>query len=145
MDKTILNIFKVISLIFIALAVIFQVMVLVKGEEGVIGTGILDYYIRLSYVAVAIAGVLALAFPIYFMIQNPKDLLKVVGGIAVLAIIGVVCYAIAENAFNIAQLEKLKTTSDISRYVGASLYFTYFLGGIAVLSIVFSGISGMFK
>jgi hypothetical protein len=42
-------------------------------------------------------------------------------------------------------LEKLKTTSDISRYVGAYLYFTYFLGGIAVLSIVFSGISGMFK
>lgn len=144
MDKTILTIFKIISLIFIVLAVIFQIMVLVKGD-GVIGTGVLDYYIRLSYVAVAIAAVLALGFPLYFMLQNPKDLLKIAGGIVVLVAIGFVCYSIADNTFNIAQLEKLKTTADISRYVGASLYFTYFLGGIAVLTIIFSGISGLFK
>jgi len=145
MDKTILTIFKVISLIFIALAVIFQIVVLVKGEDGVVGTGILDYYIRLSYVAVAIAAVLALAFPLYFMLQNPKDLLKIAGGIVVLVAIGFVCYSIADNTFNIAQLEKLKTTADISRYVGTSMYFTYFLGGIAVITIIYSGISGMFK
>lgn len=145
MDKTILTIFKIISLIFIGLAAIFQVIVLLKGDDGVIGTGILDYYIRLSYVAVAIAAILALAFPLYFMIQNPKDLIKIVGGIAVLAVIGFICYSIADNTFNIAQLEKLKTTSDVSRMVGASLYFTYFLGGIAVLSVIFSGISGLFK
>jgi len=145
MDKTILTIFKVISLIIIALAVILQVMVLVKGEDGVLGTGILDYYIRLSYFALAIAGILALAFPVYFMIQKPKDLLKVVGGIAILAIIGVACYSIADNSFDIAKLEKLKTTADISQYVGASIYFTYFLGGIAVLSIIFSEFSSLFK
>jgi len=144
MDKTILTIFKIISLIFIVLAVIFQIMVLVKGD-GVIGTGVLDYYIRLSYVAVAIAAVLALGFPLYFMLQNPKDLLKIAGGIVVLVAIGFVCYSIADNTFNIAQLEKLKTTADISRYVGTSMYFTYFLGGIAVITIIYSGISGMFK
>jgi len=145
MDKTILTIFKVISLIFIALAVIFQIVVLVKGEDGVIGTGILDYYIQLSYVAVGIAAVLALAFPLYFMIQNPKDLLKIAGGIAILFVMGFICYSIADNTFNIAQLEKLKTTADISKFVGASLYFTYVLGGLAILSVVFSGISGLFK
>ncbi len=145
MDKTILTIFKVISLIFIALAVIMQIMVLIKGDDGVLGTGILDYYIRLSYVAVAIAAIMALAFPMYFMIQNPKDLLKIVGGIAILAVIGFICYSIADNTFNIAQLEKLKTSADVSRYVGASLYFTYFLGGLAILSVIFSGISGLFK
>ena len=45
MDKTILNVFKIVSLILIALAVILQAVVLIKGEDGLIGSSILDNYI----------------------------------------------------------------------------------------------------
>jgi hypothetical protein len=145
MDKTILNIFKIVSLILIALAVILQAIVLIKGEEGLIGSSILDNYIRLAYVALIICGFLAILFPILFMVQNPKNALKMLIGIVGFVVIGFICYSIASNNFNVVQLETLKTTAEISQIVGAALYFTYIIGGISVITIIFSGVSGLFK
>lgn len=145
MDKTILNIFKIVSLVLIALAVVFQAIVLVKGEDGLIGNSILDNYIRLAYVALIICSVLAILFPILFMVQNPKNALKMLAGLVGFVIIGFICYSIASNSFNVVQLETLKTTAKTSQMVGAALYFTYIIGGIAVVTILFSGLSGLFK
>ncbi len=145
MDKTILNIFKAISLILIALAVILQIIVLIKGEDGLVGSSVLDNYAYLAYVALGIAAILAILFPIIFMIQNPKNALKVLIGIAGLVVIGFICYSIASNSFDIVKLEELETTADISKLVGGALYFTYIVGGLAVVSIIFSGIAGLFK
>jgi nucleoside phosphorylase len=52
---------------------------------------------------------------------------------------------LASNSFNIVQLEELKSTAEVSKAVGAALYFTYIVGGLAVVSIIFSGIAGLFK
>ncbi len=145
MDKTILNVFKIITLVLIVLAVILQIIVLIKGEEGLIGSSVLDNYAILAYVSLGIAALLALIFPIIFMIQNPKNLIKILIGIGGLVIIGFICYSIADNTFDIVKLEELKTTADVSRSVGAALYFTYIVGGLAVISIIFSGIAGIFK
>lgn len=145
MDKTILNVFKIISLILIALAVVLQVVVLIKGEEGLIGNSILDNYIRLAYVALIITVVLAILFPLIFIVQNPKNALKILGSLVVLVVLGFICYSVATNTFNIVQLENLETTAETSKMVGGALYFTYIVGGLAVVSIIFSGISGLFK
>jgi len=145
MDKTILTVFKVVSLVLIGLAVILQLIVLMKGEEGLVGSSVLDNYALLAYVALGIAAFLAILFPIIFMIQNPKNALKVAIGIAGFVVIWFICYGIADNTFDIVKLEKLETTASISRTVGAALYFTYIVGGLAVVSIIFSGIAGMFK
>lgn len=145
MDKKILNIFKIVSLILIALAVVFQAIVLVKGEDGLIGNSILDNYIRLAYIALIICAFLSILFPILFMVQNPKNAIKMLIGLAGFVVIGFICYALASNTFNIVQLETLKTTAEASKMVGAALYFTYIVGGIAVVTILFSGVSGLFK
>lgn len=145
MDKTILTIFKIISLIFIALAVILQIVILVKGEDGLVGSSILDNYILLGYAAIGITAFFAFLFPVIFMIQNPKNSLKILGSIVVLVIIGFICYSVAENTLGIEQLEQLKTTAEISKMVGALLYFTYIVGGITVLSVIFSSVSSFLK
>jgi hypothetical protein len=145
MDKTILNVFKIVSLILIALAVVLQVVVLIKGEEGLIGNSILDNYIRLAYVALIITVFLAILFPLIFIVQNPKNALKILGALVVLVVLGFICYSIATNTFNVVQLETLETTAETSKMVGAALYFTYIIGGLAVVSIVYSGISGLLK
>lgn len=145
MDKTILTIFKIISIIFIALAIILQIVVLVKGEEGLVGSNVLNNYMLLGYLAIGLTAFFAILFPIIFMIQNPKNILKLLGAIVVVVIIGFICYSVARNTLNIEQLETLKTTAATSKWVGASLYFTYIIGGLAVISIIFSGISSFFK
>ena len=145
MDKTILNIFKGVMLVLIALAVILQILVLIKGEEGLVGSSVLDNYAYLAYVAIILTTFLAILFPVIFMIQNPKNALKILAGIAGLVVLGFICYSIADNTFNVVRLEELKTTKEVSRLVGGALYFTYIVGGIAVVSIIFSGIAGLFK
>lgn len=145
MDKTILNVFKVISLILIGLAVVFQIVVLIKGEEGLIGSSILDNFMRVGYIAFAITTFLTILFPIIFIVQNPKNALKLLMVLAGVVVVGFICYSLASNAFNIVQLENLKTTADTSKAVGAALYFTYIIGGLAVVSIIFSGVAGLFK
>lgn len=145
MDKTILNVFKVISLILIGLAVVFQIIVLIKGEDGLIGSSVLDNYIRVAYFAFAITAFLSILFPIIFIIQNPKNALKLLMVLGGVIVIGFICYSLASNTFNIVQLEGLKTTAETSKVVGAALYFTYIVGGLAVVSIIFSGIAGLFK
>ena len=145
MDKTILTIFKIISLIFIALGVIFQIVVLIKGEDGLVGTSILDNYILLAYVAIGLTAFFAFLFPVILLVQNPKNALKLLGVLVVLVIIGFLCYVMAENTLNIEQLEQLKTTAETSKMVGALLYFTYIIGGLTVLSVIFSSVSSFFK
>ena len=145
MDKTILLVFKIISFILIGLAVVFQLVVLYKGEDGLVGTSIIDNFMRTSYVAFGIAAFLAILFPIVFIIQNPKSLVKMLVAIAGIVVLGFICYSIAGNAFSSLRLEELKTTAQVSRLVGSALIFTYILGGLAVLSIIFSGIAGLFK
>ena len=145
MDKTILNIFKVISLILIGLAVVFQIIVLIKGEDGLIGSSVVDNYIRVAYIAFAITAFLTILFPVIFMIQNPKNAIKLLVVLGGLVVIGFICYSLASNSFNIVQLEELKSTAEVSKAVGAALYFTYIVGGLAVVSIIFSGIAGLFK
>ncbi len=145
MDKKILNIFKIVSLILILLAVVFQAMILAKGEEGLVGNSILDNYIRLAYIALIICAFLSILFPMLFMIQNPKNTLKMLAGLVGFVVIGFICYALASNSFNIVELETLKTTAETSKIVGAGLYFTYAIGGIAGITIIYSGVSGLFK
>lgn len=145
MDKTILNVFKVISLILIGLAVVFQIIVLIKGEDGLIGSSVIDNFMRVAYVAFAITAFLTILFPILFMVQNPKNALKLLVVLVGVFVIGFLCYSLASNTFNIVELEELKTTAEASRAVGAALYFTYIIGGLAVVSIIFSGIAGLFK
>ncbi len=145
MDKIILNIFKAISLILIALAVIFQSIVLYQGDNAVASTSVIDNYITASFVALAFAAFLAIIFPIIFIGQNPKNAIKIAIVLAGFVIIGFICYSIAGNSFNNIRLEELKTTANISKMVGAGLYFTYFIGGSAVLAVIVSGLSGLFK
>ncbi len=145
MDKTILTITKIVSLLLIALAVIMQIVVLVKGEDRLIGSGVLDNYILLGYVAIGLTAIFAFLFPIISMIKNPKNSLKILGTLVLLTIIGFICFSMAKNNLNIEQLEQLKTTAQISKIVGASIYFAYIIGGLAILSIIFSSVSSFFK
>jgi hypothetical protein len=145
MDKTIHLIFRIASFVFIALAVVFQIIVLVRNEEALVSGSIIDTYAIIAYVALVLAALLALAFPVIYMIQNPKSAFKILILVAGVAIVGFICYSISTNNFDEVMLIDLETTAETSKTVGAALYFTYIIGGLAVLSIIYSGISGLLK
>jgi hypothetical protein len=93
-----------------------------------------------------IAGVVVMFIsPIYGFITNPQNIVKLLVSIAAFVIVLGVAYSLAGNEFSAFQLEKLKTTADVSVYVGMGIYATYIAFGLTVLSILYASVIKLFK
>ena len=79
------------------------------------------------------------------ILLKPKGSLKVLFILAVMVIVAIVSYVFSTNEFTSAQLEKMQITETTSRIVGAGLLFTYFLAAVAILAIIYSAVSRIFK
>jgi hypothetical protein len=79
------------------------------------------------------------------ILLKPKGSLKILLILAIMVVVAVVSYFLSTNEFTTAQLEKLQISETTSRLVGAGLFFTYFLAAVALLAIVYSAVSRMFK
>ena len=149
-EKLIYNITRVLYVLFGLSGVFFIVWVWIVGDKAIeddasLAARIMDPWITITVGGLIFTSLLALVGPIINMVQNPKNAVKMLIAIGGLVIIGFVCYSFATNSFDVVQLETLETTAEVSRSVGAALIFTYIVGGLAVISIIFSGIAGLFK
>jgi uncharacterized membrane protein len=150
MEKLVHNISRAISFLFMAAAVVFIVWIFKEGDSAIeenaeLGDKIMDPFMMTTFIAFGLAVVLAIVLPVFDILKNPKQAVKtlaVIGGMAVLAF---VAYAIASNTYTELQLEKMMTTAETSKMVGAGLYFTYIMGALAIIATIFSGISGAIK
>jgi hypothetical protein len=79
------------------------------------------------------------------ILLKPKGSLKVLLILAIMVVVAIVSYVLSTNEFTTAQLEKMQITETTSKLVGAGLFFTYFLSAVALLAIVYSAVSRMFK
>lgn len=151
MDKTIHLIFRIISIIFIVAGVIFIALTWLKGDRAIAGdvelqNQILSPFITMTLIELGLCALLAIFFPLVFAGQNGKGLIKGLIFIALLAVVALISYfALSGNAFSPEELQRLEVSADTSRIVGAAIYFTYFLGGAAVLAVIYSSISSMLK
>jgi hypothetical protein len=124
--------------VLLALSALLAVLFFV----GVISDDLLIYW---GYFLVILTAVITIIFPIVFMFMNPRGSIKIFIGIGLLVILAIISYALAGNSFTSLQLEKIGATAETSKFVGAGLIFTYILGGLAVLSIIYASISRIFK
>ena len=144
MDNLLKNIFKGVSIILIAIAAIYQIVVFYQGDA--LSDSVLDGYFWVAYIAFGMSAVFAILFPIIQTVANPKDAVKSLIGLAiVVALWFVAYYGFADNTFTPDQLEKMEVTAETSRIVGAGLIYTYFIFVLAVLAIVYASISSIFK
>ena len=79
------------------------------------------------------------------ILLKPKGSLKVLVIVAIMAVVAVISYVFSTNEFTSAQLEKMQITETTSKLVGAGLLFTYFLAAVAILAIIYSAVSRIFK
>jgi len=149
-EKLIYNITKVLYILFGLSGVFFIVWIWALGDKALeddpmLAGKVMDPWINITIGGLIFTSLLALVGPIINMIQYPKNALKMLIAIGGLVVIAILCYSFATNSFNVVELETLETTAEVSRSVGAALIFTYIVGGLAVVSIIFSGIAGLFK
>lgn len=150
MIKVINLIAKAISYLLMALAIVFIAFVWVKGDETIAGdlgiqAQILNPFMTTAYVALGLAVVAAVLFSILSVAMNPKNAVKIIIIIAGLVLLGVVTYSMAGNDFGTVKMQKLDTTAEVSRQVGAALYYTYIVGALTILVTIYASIAGLFK
>jgi len=149
MDKIIIRLFKILSVLIMILGVVFFVLVLINADvletNLSVQAKVLDPYANLMYITLLITAFLAVFFPLMYAVLNPKQLIKFLIILAGLVLVGFLAYSLASNTFNAEQLQRLETTAQESRIVGAGLIFTYFVAGLTVLSLLVFSVFSFFK
>ena len=127
--------------VIMAIGVVLMVMTMgieVTDEGECLNCGIEGTFIGLSYVLLAIAVIAALAGTVMTAISNPKKLIGSAIGIGAMIVIFVISYVLASDEVVKSYGEITATTS---KMVGAGLFTFYILLVLAVLSIIYAGIS----
>ncbi|MBE9492404.1 MAG: hypothetical protein IMY70_05930 [Bacteroidetes bacterium] len=104
-----------------------------------------DLILYWGYILVIFTAIITIVAPIVYIIFNLKSAVKFIITLGAILVLIVISYALAGNEFSPFQLEKMKTTAEASRMVGAGLILTYILGALTVLSIIYASISRIFK
>ena len=128
--------------IFLAVLLAVSALLALLFYVDVVSDDLLIYW---GYFLVVFTAVITILFPLVFLILNPKSSIKIFIGIGLMVVIAIVAYSLSQVGFTDLQLEKLGVTAETSKYVGAALIFTYILASLAVLTIIYAGISRIFK
>jgi len=150
MTRIINIIFKTISYLLMLLAAVMIALVWVKGDSALenslaLQKQILDPFMITAYVALGLAIVVTVVFSLVSVAMDPKNALKIIGIMVGLVILGFITYSLAGNQFGPAQLQRLEVTEEVSRSVGAALYYTYIVGGLAIIATIYASVAGLFK
>jgi hypothetical protein len=109
------------------------------------GSGEGDTLMYWGYALLIFAVVITIVASILNLIVNPKGSVKFLIMLAVMVVLAIVSYSLATNEFNQYQLEEMEITETTSKMVGAGLIFMYALAILAVLAIIYSSVSRIFK
>jgi hypothetical protein len=120
----------------------------VEGTEGssIAEPLITETILKWSYVLLIITAVILIGFQLVFMFTNLKALKRVgiVLGIAAVFIFG--SYQLADDTvINLIQYTGPDNVPGTLQTVGTAVIFTYILGVLAIVAILYSSIANMFK
>ncbi len=100
---------------------------------------------RWAYILLIATVVVTIASPVFSFIQQPTNVLRLLVILGIVVVIALISYSLAGNTFSDARLAALEITADTSKQVGVGILFTYITGSIAILAILYSGLSKFFK
>lgn len=103
-----------------------------------------DIYIYISYALVIIAALAAIIMPLINALGNPRALLMSGIGVLVLVVLYFVSYGISGSEVT-PVYTKFNVGPDLSKLVGGSLIMMYLLLFIAIIGIVYTEISKIFR
>jgi putative copper export protein len=144
---------KVLSIILYILMGVSAVFVgifyfggVVEGTEGtpLEEPVITETILKWAYGLIITAAVGAIIFPLGYMIVNPRNAVKALISLGIIAVVILVASLFASDAPLMTETFKFTDTT-VLKQVGTGIYTTYLLLGIAILSILYSEIAKFFK
>lgn len=107
-----------------------------------------ELFIMWAYVLVAIATVLAVAFPIIFFALNPKNAVKALLGIGAVGVVFLIAYLMADATPIVtatSALDENFSNPSTLRIADTGILATYILLGVAVVSLLLTGLRSIFN
>jgi hypothetical protein len=138
MKDSIANITRWILILLLALSVIPGVMFYL----GLLDT---DTFLNIAKLLLIIAVVTMVISPVYGIITNPQNIVKLLISLGAIAVVVVVGYSLAADSVSEVQEVKYGLTQSASKMVGAGLYVTYIAFGLTVISLLYSSVIKIFK
>lgn len=149
MDKKLIRIAYIISGVILAIGVIFTLLTALYAKEftssSAVKDNLLNPFFGITLATLIVTGLGAILFPFFSLMKSPKQLIRVLIVIAGVVIVAVIAYALAGNELSPERLQKLNTTAQVSRTVGAGLVFTYFIVVITFGALIVTSLLNMFK
>ncbi|MBP7849836.1 MAG: hypothetical protein KA053_06130 [Lentimicrobiaceae bacterium] len=154
MEKVVHTVFRIVSYVLMALAVVFIAWIWMKGDTALkndtgLQNQILNPFTMVTYFALGLAAFLAIFFPVVFIIQNPKKAVRTLIVLGLIIVVGFVAYSLSSGNLDSNVLQKAfregKITEAGARRVGAALLGTYLLGGVAIITVLYSAVASIIK
>jgi hypothetical protein len=139
MKDKVATILRIFLTVLLAISAILFIIFYTKGEDYT------SYVLSWAYILLAITALVTLIFPILYIIKNPKSGKTVLIGIVGFVVLFLIANSMASGNIQGEVFETFNITEASSKLIGAMLNMTYILGILAVLSIIYSGISSIFK
>lgn len=139
MKDSIHNITRWILYILLALVLVSGALFMFSDVLSV------DGMLNWAKLLLIIGVVIMVISPIYGFIINPRNAVKMLISLGILAVILIIAYSMSGNTFTDLELETLKTTASTSKIVGTGLYVTYIALGLGVLAAIFASLVKAFK
>lgn len=128
---------SVLTFVLIVAGIIISARIM-AGYEAAVGPAI-----TLSMVLIGIGAGVALLFGVVQLVTNLKKNVRMLIGLAVFAVIAVICYSIADDTVLRSYPEA--TTASGVKYSEAGIYVMYVLVIGAALTAIISEVSRIFK
>lgn len=148
---------KILNILIAAIALIGGVLFIrvlmedsVAIEESVdLQNSLVSPLISFSYWLFIAAVIITIGLAFWSLIRNPENLKKTLGGLAVLAVLLVVAYILSDSTVVYDAAGKIQPGGEegsaINRWVGAGIWYSIILGGIAGIFFVWDLIKGLIK
>ncbi len=120
----------------------------VEGTEGTSTAEpiITEVILRWAYILLIITLAIAVVFQLAFMVSNTKALKSTGIVLGIAAVLILISYFIADDTvLNLIQYTGPDNVPGTLKTVGTSLIFTYILGVLAIVAILYSAIANLFK
>ena len=137
------GIVRIAFYVIIVLAIIYGVAYLIwGGGDATAGSSI---SLILTYILLGLAVGLTVLAAVGNIVQHPKESIKLLAGVGVVALIAIIGYAVSKGEVLDSYIDGGVTKASQSKLIDMAWYLCYSILGIAVIGILGSEFTGLFK
>ncbi|PHR73568.1 MAG: hypothetical protein COA67_02220 [Lutibacter sp.] len=151
MNSKLYNIVKIVVAAIALIGIALFIMVAMKSKDDVVGISDATHpLITFSIALVILTIIITVLFSIRGLFTTPGALKQALISLVVLGGLFVLAYALANdaevtNTYGQALKDNAGAAGIIPKRVGAMINYTYILGAIALATIAWGGLKGMFS